>query len=104
MNKTKNIYYIETTTNGYIVKKIKICEWNKNEEYIDKLIFNRDDEEIDYYNDVAGNFDDLDLFLRNGNNTECEEHSDIKSNIYLEYWLTDVLGYYQNIYIGLMIA
>lgn len=102
----KKVYYIETTLNGYIIKQVEICEWESGKDFIEDLIFMRDEDEIDYYNDIAGNFDDLDIFLRYADSTRCEDYYDdlgVRSNIYLEYWLTNLTGYYEDRFIGLMI-
>jgi len=101
----KKIYYIETTLNGYITKKIEICDWVRNKDYMGKLKFEYDiyGEIVEYYEDIAGDYDDLDIFLSNADSTKCENYDDIlggKPNVYLEYWLTTVLGYYR----GLMIS
>ena len=95
------IYYIETTLNGYIIKKTPICDWERNIDYIDKLIFIRDDEEINYYEEITGDMDELDDFLRRGKRSE--NNKDDKSNVYMEHYLTDSVGYYIDRYIGLMI-
>jgi len=103
----KKIYYIETTLNGYITKKIEICDWVRNKDYMGELEFEYDGEMVEYYEVIAGDYDDLDIFLSNADSTRCENYDDVlggKPNVYLEYWLTTVLGYYKNKYIGLMIA
>lgn len=104
----RKIYYIETTRNGKVFNKTEICDYVLGKDYIDDLLFTRDGEEVNYYEDVAGMMDDLDLFLKKGNHNHCEEyeednHLGTKKNVYLEYWYTDVLGYYEDRYIGLMI-
>ena len=100
----KHVYDIETTINGYVLKKTKICKWESGKDFMDDLVFKRDGEEVDYYNDIAGDFDDLDNFLKYADNTKCENYEGIdKPNAYLEYWLTDTLGYYPDRYIGLII-
>lgn len=104
--KTKKIYYIETTLNGYIIEKTPICDYVKGKDYCGELFFKLDGEEIEYYNDIAGDLNDLDLFLSFGNNQDCEDYDDrlgTKSNVYLEYWKTLVLGYYDNKFIGIMV-
>lgn len=103
----KKIYYIETTLNGYVIKKIEICDFKKGKDYCGLLDFERDGEEIEYYNDIAGSWDDIDQFLEYGIKHDCEEYEDIldtKDNIYLEYWYTNSLGYYDDRYIGLMVG
>lgn len=107
-NMNKNIYYIEVDLHGYLLTKIRICEFESGKDYIEDLVFDRDGEEIDYYGDIAGDYDDLDNFLKNGSiyDTKGEDNSldNSKENIYLEMWLTDVVGYYNDRYIGLMVG
>ena len=103
---SKKIYYIETTLNGYVFKRIEICDWDKDLDYVDKLIFKLDDEEVNYYEDIAGDMDELDAFLRTANHGYCEDYDDVlgtKRNTYLEFWKTTILGYYDDRYIGLEI-
>lgn len=102
----KKIYYIETTLNGYVIKKIQICEYKKHENYCGELRFKRGRYEIEYYDEIAGDWEDLDLFLECGNHNDCNDYEDVlgtKSNIYLEYYKTLSLGYYEDRYIGLMV-
>ena len=99
----KKIYYIETTLNGYITKKIEICDWVKNKDYMGKLKFEYYGDIVEYYEDIAGDYDDLDIFLSNADSTKCENYDDIlggKPNVYLENWLTIAYSFYR----GLMIA
>jgi hypothetical protein len=95
----KKIFYIETTLNGYIIKKIPICDYNNKKDYCGELHFKLDGEEIEYYDEFAGDWEELDLFLRYGNNNHCVDYEDVlktKSNIYLEYYKTISLGYYND--------
>lgn len=102
----KKVYYIETTLNGYLIKKIEISNYISNKDYVEELTFNRDGEDVDYYNDITGDWDDLDEFLKHGSNNQCENYDynkGDKPHVYMEHWLTDTLGYYTDRYIGLMI-
>lgn len=101
----KKVYYIETTLNGYITKEIEIADWSRHEDLIGEMNFNRDGEELEYYNDIAGDMDQLDEFLRHGIHhvDGYEDELGTEENIYLEYWYTNLLGYYTDKYIGLMI-
>lgn len=102
----KKLYYIETTLNGYIIKETELCDWVSGKDYIEDLYFTRDGEEVDYYNDIAGDLDDLDNFLKYADSSKCDNYEDVlggKPNVFLEYWLTTTLGYYDDRYIGLMI-
>lgn len=103
------IYYIERLRNGFTFRRLPICEYVEGKDYVEELIFDKDGEEVDYYQDIAGNYDEVDLFLSKGTNKSCneydlEDHLGTKSNVYLEYWYTDVLGYYDDRYIGLEIV
>ena len=102
----RQIFYIETTLNGYVLKQIEICEWKRDYEFIEDLLFTRDGEKVDYYQDLAGDMDELDTFLKYANCNDCEDYENYinnEPNVYLEYWLTNSLGYYEERYIGLMI-
>lgn len=101
----RKIKYIETTLNGYIIKKVEICDWDRTKDLTGMLTFEQDGEEVEYYNDIAGNMDELDEFLKTGsNNIEGYDKAiNTKENIYMEYWLTNTVGYYTDRYIGLII-
>ena len=103
---SKSVYYIETTRNGYIFKRVKICDWQKHLDFADELLFEIDGEKKNYYEHIAGDINELDYFLNNGDHNECKEYEDLlgtRPNIYLEYWLTTELGYYSDRFIGLEI-
>lgn len=105
----QNINYIETTLNGYIVKRIKIAEYDPKVDYIGELHFVNEGEDVEYYNDIAGDFDMLDKFLKDGSNTMILEYQDVnhlgtKENVLLEYWKTDTLGWFDDRYIGIEIS
>jgi hypothetical protein len=104
----KSIYYIETTLNGYITKKIKITEWDKKKDYYGELTFNYENQDYEYYNDFSGDTDELDKFLKHGFHSACrkyqnENHLETKPNVYLEYWKTDSVGWYDDRYVGITI-
>lgn len=102
----KKIYYIEITLNGYVIKKEPICDFVKDKDYLGELNFVLDGQETEFYNDIAGDYDDLDEFLKHGDNQYCNNYDNIldtKQNIYLEYWRTTSLGCYENKYVGLMV-
>lgn len=103
--KNKKIYYIETTLNGYITKRVEIAEWSRKKDYSGELWFEHEGEEKEYYEDIAGMMDELDEFLRTGSNVIDGYDNELgtKENVYLEYWYTSVLGYYDDRYIGIMI-
>lgn len=103
----RKINYIETTMNGYVFKRVPICDYtrNKDKDYLEELIFELDGEEVDYYNDITGDMDLLDEFLAKGTNQiESYEHAiGEKSHIFLEGWRTLQLGDITNKFIGLEI-
>lgn len=102
---TKKINYIETTLNGYIIKRIEICKYEKGKDYMCDLNFNDDGVEIEYYDDICGDFDLLDEFLRKGTNEieGYEKAIDEKSNIFLDSWHTLTTGFCTDRFIGLEI-
>lgn len=101
----KKINYIETTMNGYVIKRVPICDYEREKEYIDDLMFNLDGEEVDYYNDIAGDMDLLDEFLSKGTNQIKGYESAIgeKRHIFIEGWRTLQLGDITDKFIGLEI-
>lgn len=108
MNKL-NINYIETTLNGYIIKRVKITEYDKNKDYCGELHFKLNNEDVEYYEEFSGSWDTLDEFLSCGESESIIEyqednHLETKPNILLEYWKTDNLGWYEDKYIGLEIS
>ena len=101
----KKINYIETTMNGYVIKRVPICDYERGKDYIDDLVFVLDSEEVDYYNDITGDMDLLDEFLSRGTN-QIEGYDGAigeKQHIFLEGWLTLQLVYITNKFIGLEI-
>lgn len=102
------IYYVETDLRGEIIKKQEICEWDKNKDYWDALVFpNEEGHLVSYYHDIAREVDDVDTFLSEGNWKKCAEYqdklrTDVK-NVYLEYLSTDFFNKYEGKYVGLMI-
>lgn len=105
----KILNYIATTHNGYVFERVKICDYNKTkwEDAFDELccssVVTKTDGEICYC-DIVGSMDDLELFLIHGTNSKCsDEYQNSKSNTLIEDWRTDVLGWYNGIYVGLEI-
>src|SRR5690554_6239743 len=104
-----NINYIETTLNGYIIKRIKICEYRPGKDYLFDLSFELGGEEVEYCEEFSGDLDELDAFLETGSNESIIAYQDVnhlntKSNVYLEYWKTDSLGWFEDRYVGLEIS
>ena len=101
----RKINYIETTLNGYIIKRIEICDYDSKTDYIDKLIFEDDGETINYYEDITGDHDLLDAFLKQGSNRNIGYESVISEqpHIFLDSWQTLTLGYYEDVFVGLEI-
>jgi len=104
-----SINYIETTLNGHIIKRVKIADFIKGKDYLCELKFNLDGKDLEYYDDIAGDWEDLELFLYRGNHSDCisysyENHLNTKENVYLEYYITDSLGYYEDRYIGIEVS
>ena len=104
-----NINYIETTLNGYVVKRIKICRYSPDKDFLGKLRFKLDDEIVDYHEEIAGDYDEIDKFLEYGSHENIISYQDVnhlntKENVYLEYWKTDTLGWFEDKYVGLEIS
>lgn len=104
-----NINYIETTLNGYITKRIKIAEYDSKKDYCGELHFKLDDKDVEYYEEFAGEWDDIDKFISNKSHYgligyQDNNHLHTKENVYLEYWKTDSLGWYDDKYVGLEIS
>ncbi len=121
-----NLNYIETTMNGYIIKRCPILENVSRKEisklnpYDEEMYFNietgknvdvmdakfddllEDGVIIEYAGRFAGDFDTLERFLEFGTPNTDGKFA-IKKNLYLEFWLTENLGWFDNKYIGLEI-
>ena len=107
--KDKNINYIETTLNGYVIKRVKICEYEKDKDYYGELKFKLNGEEKDYHEDFCGDYSELDKFIENKSHYglisyQDVNHLDTHENVYLEYWKTDSVGWYEDKYIGIEIS
>ena len=106
----KKLYFIVTTLNGYVIESIKLANYEEEsvDEIIDKLysesFTSKKIGEFNYVDDVAGNVDDMESFIKYGNNRKCEELSNlnfsIKEHCYIETHHTDI-GYYPDFYVGL---
>jgi hypothetical protein len=106
----KKLYFIVTTLNGYVIERIKLADYEKEsvDEIIDKLysenFTSKNIGEFNYVDDVAGNVDDMESFIKYRNNRKCEDISNlnfsIKESYYIETHHTDI-GYYPNFYVGL---
>lgn len=105
MPRKQKINYIETTLNGYVTKRIPICDYHPSIDYIDKLIFEDDGVSINYYEDITGDHELLDNFLKEGSNKNIGYESAVgeRANFFLEGWLTLELGSNDNLFIGLAI-
>jgi hypothetical protein len=106
----KKLYFIVTTLNGYVIERINLANYEEEsvDEIIDKLysenFTSKNIGEFNYVDDVAGNVDDLESFIKCRNNRKCEDISNlnfsIKEHCYIETHHTDI-GYYPNFYVGL---
>lgn len=107
----KKLNFIVSTLNRKIIERIEICDYNKNKvnEMYDLLItkeFNsKHIGKFNYIDDLAGNLDDLEIFLENGSNAKCGEEDYIKyeTNFLMEDWHTFVTGYIPDYIVGLEI-
>lgn len=107
--KTK-LYFIVTTLNGYVIERVKLADYEN--ESVDDILNKLHEEtfkskhigKFNYVDDVAGNLDDLELFIQNKNNRKCKAVENmifsIKDNCYIETHHTDI-GYYPDFYVGL---
>lgn len=109
--KTK-LNFIVITLNGYVIERVKLADYEKEsvEAILDKLheetFKSKHIDKFNYVDDVAGNLDDLELFIQNKNNRKCEEVKNIpfsiKDNFYIETHHTNI-GYFPDFYVGLEI-
>lgn len=99
------IYYIEIDKDNNILEKIEICNWDNNIKHEEDLSFiNIAGKEVNYYNEISGNPDDLNIFLKNKDSTKCVEYqTHSNSNMYIEYWRNTLLGCHPDKFIGLLI-
>lgn len=107
--------FIVTTLNGYIIEKVEIGDYAKESvsELLDKLYseeFNsKHIGEFVYIDDVAGNADDVDLFVENQSSKECECRKDGSlpfgiDDYYLIETVHNKIGYYTDFYVGLEVT
>lgn len=105
--------FIVTTLNGYVIERIQIGDYSKEsaQEILDKLyegeFTSKHIGEFSYMDDVAGNWDDVELFVKNKNNQKCEYRNeklafDVSDRFYFETFHTEI-GYYPDFYVGLEI-
>lgn len=104
--------FIVTTLNGYVVEKVEIGDYTKesSNEILDKLyseeFTSKHIGEFNYIDDVAGNTDDVDLFVKNKSSKNCSfrEDEDLPFEVDYCYLLETVhnkIGYYTDFYVGL---
>lgn len=106
----KKLYFIVTTLNGYVIERIKLANYEEEsvDEIIDKLysenFTSKKIGEFNYVDDVAGNVDDMESFIKYRNSRKCKELSNlnfsIKERCYIETHHTNI-GYYPDFYVGL---
>ena len=101
------VNFIITTLNGYIIERIRVTEGNNPDSIIDSLLTqsihsNRLGDFI-YGDDMMGSMDDLEVFITEKSNENCkgEFRDGFKSHTFIEKWMTGVVGYFDDIYVGL---
>lgn len=103
--------FIVTTLNGYVIERIQIGDYSKEsaQEILDKLygdeFTSKHIGEFVYIDDVAGNADGIDLFVKKRSNRECECQNeklafDVSDRFYFETIHTEI-GYYPDFYVAL---
>lgn len=103
--------FIVTTLNGYVIERIQIGDYSKEsaQEILDKLygdeFTSKHIGEFVYIDDVAGNADDIDLFVKKRSNRECECQNeklafDVSDRFYFETIHTEI-GYCPDFYVAL---
>ena len=101
------VNFIITTLNGYIIERDRITEGNDPDSIIDSILTksihsNRLGDFV-YGDDMMGSMDDLEVFITERSNKNCKsEFKDgFKPHTFIEKWKTDVVGYFDDIYVGL---
>lgn len=110
--KNANLNLIITTLNGYIIGRTKLIELT-NDTTVDNVLDTLFTEQfytpkLEYFNyadDLMGDSDDLELFLKNGTNKVCQDtqYHRFKDNYLIEYVSTELTGYFEDFYVGLEI-
>ena len=104
--------FIVTTLNGYIIERVEIGDYTKesSEAILEKLyskeFTSKHIGEFNYIDDVAGNADDVDLFVKKRSSEECSFRKDESLPFYIqERFLLETVhnknGYYTDFYVGL---
>ena len=104
--------FIVTTLNGYVIERVEIGDYTKESinEILDKLyskeFTSKHIGEFNYIDDVAGNGDDVDLFVEKRSSKECSfrKDEDLPFDIqecYLLETFHNKIGYYTDFYVGL---
>lgn len=85
--KNTKLNFIVTTLNGYIIERINLADYETESanDIINKLFeqtFNsKHIDEFNYVNDVAGNVDDMESFIKNKNNLKCDNNNNPEFSI-----------------------
>lgn len=104
--------FIVTTLNGYVIERVEIGDYMKesSEDILEKLyseeFTSKHIGEFNYIDDVAGDTDDVDLFVKNKSSKNCSfrEDEDLPFDVDYRYLLETVhnkIGYYTDFYVGL---
>lgn len=112
MKKTLN--FIALTSEGSVIERVPICEYNKKTwEAIFDYLYEEDIETehdgiINYMDNIAGEHGAVGEFLQFGSSRKCSnEHynnEQFKSNVLIEAWRTEQLCWYPDYtYVGLEI-
>lgn len=107
---------IKTTLNGYIIERkniIKDLRGMTPDDILNELSEKEiqfDGSEIVYMDSLMGSLDDLEKFIKDKSNKNCDKSYQmgkyvgrVKNNFLLETYLTDIVGFYPDNYVGLEI-
>ena len=99
---------IVTTLNGYVIERTRLMNEEDPEVVLDRLLTEKFRTNklgvFNYGDDLMGDGDQLELFIMNGNNKQCDDrYSNSKPYTFMEDWLTDTTGQYEDFYVGLEI-
>lgn len=103
----RELNLIITTLNGYVIDRKHIIK-NTIDMTVDDILNELFEKKVEFYGEkityesLMGSYDDLEKFITERSNRNCEEnYSDFRENVLIERYLTEVVGSLPDKYVGL---
>lgn len=104
----RELNLIITTLNGYVIDRKNIIK-NTTDMTVDDILNELFEKRVEFYGEkiiytesLMGSYDDLERFIIERSNRNCEEnYSDFRENVLIERYLTEVVGSLPDKYVGL---